>query len=252
MNVDSQSRASAAGGQQSWTNWTKEHIGFCETDDGVLFLDLRRSRYMGISKEDGDALSSALLEGPRSITDDMTDRGNGVLNTLVAHGVLDPTRRTRVAPRTELADASDCIGLEEIVLPAAGIDGHHVLAFLYACAMTHCRLRFRSLHAIVQDIKAKRDCAAAAGRVGSGERRRMRDLVVCFRRIRPFVYTAREACLFDSLALIYFLARFDLFPTWVIGVKTRPFAAHSWVQHDALVLNDLPETVRAFTPILVL
>jgi hypothetical protein len=36
----------------------------------------------------------------------------------------------------------------------------------------------------------------------------------------------------------------------VIGVKLNPFAAHCWLQVGDVVLNDLPERVAAFTPIL--
>lgn len=40
--------------------------------------------------------------------------------------------------------------------------------------------------------------------------------------------------------------------TLVIGVRAEPFAAHSWVQVDQVVLNDTAEEVRRFTPILAL
>lgn len=75
--------------------------------------------------------------------------------------------------------------------------------------------------------------------------------VSAYMHMRPFVLTARDRCLHDSLTLIRFLAARALFPNWVIGVRTRPFAAHSWVQSGNMVLNDLHENVRAFHPILV-
>src|SRR5262249_22414647 len=77
-----------------------------------------------------------------------------------------------------------------------------------------------------------------------------RSLVHTFRALRPWVYTTLDRCLLDSLVLIEFLALHDQFPTWVIGVRTGPFAAHSWVQYDRYVLNGAPTFVRAFTPIL--
>ena len=72
-----------------------------------------------------------------------------------------------------------------------------------------------------------------------------------YMRLRPFFFTAHDKCLHDSLTLIRFLARRGMFPAWVIGVRTRPFAAHSWVQSASLVLNDVHEHVRTYTPILV-
>ena len=80
---------------------------------------------------------------------------------------------------------------------------------------------------------------------------RARRLVEAFARYRVFLFSSRNECLFDSLALIEFLARYDIYPDWVFGVQTRPFAAHCWVQHGDIVFNDTVEYVGGFTPIMV-
>lgn len=72
-----------------------------------------------------------------------------------------------------------------------------------------------------------------------------------FLRIRPFVYSSRDKCLYDCLVLLEFLAHFELFPTLIIGVTTFPFRAHCWLQYGPLVLTDYVEHTRAYTPILV-
>jgi hypothetical protein len=51
--------------------------------------------------------------------------------------------------------------------------------------------------------------------------------------------------------LIFFLRCYGCFPYLVIGVKTAPFAAHSWVQEDGIVLDGDPASVGHFVPILV-
>ena len=79
----------------------------------------------------------------------------------------------------------------------------------------------------------------------------MRPALLAYETLRPFVFTAREKCLLDSLALVMFLAKDGLLPRWVIGVRTGPFGAHSWVQCGTTVLNDQHEYVRQFRPILV-
>ncbi len=79
----------------------------------------------------------------------------------------------------------------------------------------------------------------------------MRAAVAAYLRLRPFALTSHDRCLNDSLTLVHFLASQGLFPQWVIGVRVRPFCAHSWVQSGGVVLNDLPERVRAYEPILV-
>ena len=77
------------------------------------------------------------------------------------------------------------------------------------------------------------------------------ELVAGFQRLRPLLFSTREACLFNSLALIEFLAQHDCYPHWVFGVRARPFAAHCWVQLDHTVLNDGVEHVSRYTPIMV-
>jgi hypothetical protein len=62
---------------------------------------------------------------------------------------------------------------------------------------------------------------------------------------------AREACLKEALALLYYLGRAGCAADWVFAVKGAPFAAHCWVQLGDIVLNDSLENVRAYTPIMV-
>jgi hypothetical protein len=38
----------------------------------------------------------------------------------------------------------------------------------------------------------------------------------------------------------------------LIGVSTKPFLAHAWVQMSELVLNDTAEHVQTFTPLLAI
>jgi hypothetical protein len=75
------------------------------------------------------------------------------------------------------------------------------------------------------------------------------DLVATFHRLRP-LYARKYLCLYDSLALVEFLAHYHYFPHWVFGVKTEPFGAHCWVQEGNSVLNDTVEFVQGYTPIM--
>jgi hypothetical protein len=69
--------------------------------------------------------------------------------------------------------------------------------------------------------------------------------------LRLWTFTERDRCLFSALSLIFFLQHYRCFPYFVIGVKAAPFAAHSWVQRDGLVLGGNPASVGHFVPILV-
>lgn len=72
-----------------------------------------------------------------------------------------------------------------------------------------------------------------------------------FRRVRPWIYTARNNCLFDALVFTDYLLRLGFDAVFVIGVRTRPFEAHAWTQVGTGLVDDLPERVQTFTPIVV-
>jgi hypothetical protein len=56
--------------------------------------------------------------------------------------------------------------------------------------------------------------------------------------------------LFESLALLEFLARYNFFPQVVFGVVADPFQAHCWLQEGSTILNDDLERVGRYRPIL--
>lgn len=58
-------------------------------------------------------------------------------------------------------------------------------------------------------------------------------------------------CLVDALALDHILLARNLRATLVFGVRTHPFAAHSWLQTPSTVLTGTAAEARNFTPILV-
>lgn len=57
-------------------------------------------------------------------------------------------------------------------------------------------------------------------------------------------------CLARSFALLCFLRRRRADAVWVIAVRTWPFAAHCWLQLDDCALDDAPDRLIAYTPIL--
>ena len=64
--------------------------------------------------------------------------------------------------------------------------------------------------------------------------------------------SSHDRCLVTSIALMHALLRGGCRASLVLGVRARPFSAHSWVQYDRTVLNDRLERVRIYTPILVI
>jgi hypothetical protein len=68
--------------------------------------------------------------------------------------------------------------------------------------------------------------------------------------LQPAFYASKDTCLRNSLTLLEFLAKYDVYPKCIFGVKMKPFAAHAWVQQGAVVFTDPVEHVRTFTPIM--
>jgi hypothetical protein len=132
---------------------------------------------------------------------------------------------------------------------AGASTGRHLLRLWHATVVTASWLKRRRLADIADRVEALR-ARHAHGRARLAPES-LRAEAARYARLRPFALTSHDRCLNDSLALIHFLATQGHFPRWVIGVRVQPFGAHSWVQSGDLVLNDSPENVRHYRPILV-
>lgn len=80
---------------------------------------------------------------------------------------------------------------------------------------------------------------------------RLVTVVDAFHRWAPFA-PMEAKCLLRAFMLLRLLRRHGEDALWVFGVRTWPFHAHCWLQCEGLVLDDEPDRIRAFTPIMVL
>lgn len=233
----------------------KPHVHLCITDDHVVLLDLQRDKYIGIGPSQTEMLASKVKGWPGHAEwsvkqmPDGSVPADGSLAKMLENGMLttDPAIGKEAQPlamprpETTLTEAD----LEARPNPTCG----QIANFLSASVTARLSLRWRPIHAVVaRTQRRKKRHAAVAGL----DVAKARELVDAFLYLRPLLFGARDECLYDSLALIEFLARYEIFPTWVFGVQTRPFLAHSWVQHKDIVFNDTPDYVHRFTPILAI
>jgi hypothetical protein len=126
----------------------------------------------------------------------------------------------------------------------------HVLAFLFSLLSSSACLRCVPLRFIVQHVYRRHSASLAKGYTFSVSR--ASALVDAFRLIRPYFFLAKENCLLHALTLVNFLAHYGEFPLWVFGVRSDPWAAHSWVQQDQYLLDCNPESVCGLEPILAI
>jgi hypothetical protein len=221
-----------------------DDVYLATTEDGAVFLDVRRDSYSGLAADQLEplrqiisgttltdaaaiALADQLIEQQLLTTQSFSSRP-------IAPAILP-------SPSDMLVDiyASDAAGAWTV-----GQLADLIGAFLY---MKYA-LRACSLEQIVRRVRLRK---ATRQQDVSHQLATLEQLVTAFHRLRPLLYVAAERCIFDSLVLVEFLARRQFFPLWVFGVKTGPFHAHSWVQYEGHVLNDFPEHVRGYAPILV-
>lgn len=216
----------------------------------MIFLDLDRSKYIGVSGPQLHALSELILgttsaDRPRC-PDSACDVVNLWIERLTKQRLLTqaPTIRTHRRPR--LLEAAQSM---DTAASGRSPDWLQLLRLWRSTWVTSIWVRQRSLASIADRVLALR--ALRAERDRSQDQEALRSAVADYVNLRPFALTTNDRCLNDSLTLIHFLACQGFFPQWIIGVQTQPFCAHSWVQHSDVVLNDLPERVRGYQPILI-
>lgn len=221
------------------------HVYCCQRGDAFVFLDLKQDEYTLIM---GDA-AAALAE----LTNDAGSTAPArprlePLHELIQAGLLttDATAgRVFTATRSTLA-IQPLLDSEITSRPKVKLS--HVYNFIAACTTAAVRLRWSRIQNTVSAVAMRKARHASRQRVDLD---RARQLAAIFHRLRalfPFNYL----CLFDSLALVEFMARHDMFPDWVFGVKLEPWGAHCWIQHQEFTFNESVEEAADYTPIMVI
>lgn len=226
-----------------------DHVRACLVDGQVILLDLLRGKYIGAGGASLYSLSSVIADWPARRSDANTEvAADGLghwVNDLRQQGLLVPASSAPAQPRG-LHPAEDSLPLSAAP-PLPGVPWRRFARLACSTAITTYWLKRHSLATIAGRVKRLRIRPPAAAEQSED----LRLAAAWYLRMRPLVITSHDKCLHDSLTLVRFLATEQLYPQWVVGVRTRPFAAHSWVQSGSLVLNDVHEYVRSFTPILV-
>jgi hypothetical protein len=228
-------------------------FAYCaDLDGGAVILDLRHDTYLGIDSRFVPALRAAILNWPNS-SKSMVKIDPA--NKLTSERLLEDLLRREVVTPSPTCDRIDCV-------PAARETIHLGQSI---CGPTRVRLG-EVVHFIGSLLKVLIENRRGPVMLVDWLRVRQQELhksplanadtakplLASFFRLRMFFYTAHRRCLVDSLALSVYLTKSGIPCTFVIGVSLKPFAAHSWVQMNEMVLNDTAEHVQTFTPILAI
>ena len=221
----------------------------CALGPDIIVLDLRNDKYISFEREFWDPIARSIGGWPTdesgsSSSHDEPDET--ALAQLLESGLLtEDSREGKDASPATLEPPSISL-VEDFRAQRPSIRLSHALVFLGAILTALVRLRFQPLENIVNRIRRNRQ-----GLGHDADISRTRDLTEIFRRLRPVLFTSRNHCLFESLALVHFLSHYRIYPTWVFGVQTTPFIAHCWLQQGAVACNDTLDHVRRYTPIMV-
>jgi hypothetical protein len=214
------------------------HVHFCYRGDAVVFLDLRQDDYTLVSGEDAAALRKlSSRDAPPS----------DALKNLLDGGLLtrDRSAGRAVAPTVDKPANESLLDSES--RPTARVSAAHVWNFFVASTLAAAQLRWNRLERTIARVQ-RRKARHTATLIDIGK---ARELVAVFERLRSF-FPRRYLCLYDSLALVEFLARHGVFPDWMFAIKLEPWSAHCWVQAAGLIFNEDVEEAAGYTPVMVI
>ena len=231
----------------------QSHVFICQGKRHWVVLDVNRDKYLCIDRPQFEALGPSLkgwelpAAGPSgSDVAAASEAAVALANSLLALDILSD-RATHAKDARPTAHLLPTEAIDPDSPPSRRSSGPHAASFFLSSARASRELRRQRFQLIIEAVRARKN--RNASRAGRPDFERTRSLVSVFERLRLF-YPRSYLCLFDSLALIHFLARFHVYPDWVFGVNADPFEAHCWVQAGDVVLNDRVARVSAFTPIM--
>lgn len=226
------------------------HAYCCEFHDCAIILDLRNDAYLGVDARHLCSLRACIRNWPGRDRGDRSEGPHDVLasasliDELLSRGILttSPTCRLPFAAMNPTRALTVARTATRRWIPLT-----HVAQFVISFLMVVMRLKRSGLPPLLDWLR-RRQSSIRTGHLVAQEDTMER--LASFFWLRTWCYTAYRRCLFDSLVLSVYLTRGKVSCTFVIGVTTKPFLAHSWVQIGESVLNDTAEHVRDFKPIL--
>jgi hypothetical protein len=224
----------------------------CEFDDGAIILDLRGGTYLGLDAEHLPNLKACIGNWPHSLISRSTAASGADFERLIAALLARKIITTNpvLSHKLDLDYPATTPARMDWTARQSRISIALILKFSGSLLLVLLSPKRKRLAFVLAWIRRRQLSIHREGNSMTLEA--ISELLNAFFRLRLWFYTAYRHCLFDSLILSVFLTRHLVPNTVVIGVSTKPFAAHSWVQIGECVLNDTVEYVQTFKPILAI
>jgi hypothetical protein len=224
----------------------------CRAQSYWIVLNARRDRYLCVAHADLSSIGLRLHGwSDQGVAAGQTPQYRpervALVESLISSGIITrnpaegkPFKESECPARKSSIDVSEYAA-------TARPSVFFVARFVLACVRTDWDLRTKEISRVLRRIGGRRRGFVLSTAIHDVTH--VSRLIAIFKGLRP-LYPRSYLCLFDSLALLEFLASCGLFPQVVFGVIADPFQAHCWLQAGSLVLNDDLERVGKFTPIL--
>ncbi len=229
----------------------------CVADQYAVFLNLTNDKYCALAPPDARALlgtvegwcAGAACAVPKDRQRSETQNCEKLVRNLLGERILTDDCQTGKAatPVVLTRAAASLAGAPRAV---QRINAGHLANFVAAWLAATAMLRIFPLRLAVERVRRRK--ARQGSKTPPFDVDRAFQLMTAYSILRPNFFSSVNACLRDSLTVVEFLARYQVFPTWAFGVRVNPFAAHSWVQDGDVVLNDDVKNVNKFTPIMTI
>lgn len=233
-----------------------QHVRFVSDGDAVVFMDIRSDEYSLLTGEQARTFSA--MELTASLQTPGTQRHFVDTDLIgpdaVAHTVISDLIRNNLLTDNPChashrhypisRPASDLFSTEDP--DSISIGALAIWQFSISCALSAYRLRVLPFESVIRSIIFRKQKTPKNIHSSSSDVYR---LVAIFRRLRPY-FPRDFLCLFDSLALIEFLARYHIHVNMIFAVKLDPWSAHCWAQYGQVALNESIESTREYLPIL--
>lgn len=216
----------------------RAHLAYAIVSRWTVFLDITADRYVCLGSGTGRALAKI------ASAENLAPPEQEALQPLLDAGFLrTDALQTAVRRPPSIAFRSSLAGVM-----SAPFTRREMLAALYQMARQRYAAKTSSLHEMIDGFATRK--ALCRTRKDDEHQRAIRS-ATAFDRM-SLLLGAHDRCLARSFALARHLTARDVACDLVFGVSMDPFAAHCWIQHDGVILNDHLDHVQTFTPILVL
>lgn len=233
------------------------YVHACRIRDDIIILDLKNNQYLGMSGEEADTLDGYVAGFPTKKREAAGSDATDSISPVSPPTALTEMETMGLIARMEAHVAGKHKKNLVDILPRPErpvIDGYHeyghdigpisIFNFIYTATKSAIAQRTLSFERIITGSPWKKKTLPPEPDLKKAEIQ-----VNTYNILRRFAYTAHDTCVYTSISMRAFLAKSHIHPLIVIGVASRPFKAHCWLQYGDLVFNDVPEYVREYTPI---